>query len=343
MGRIKRIKFESITTNFKKPFHITNSISTQARNIRVFTELDSGVVGLGEASPSFRVNGEVFESLLSMESFVNELLANEDVKFYKKCFLKTSKLTGAPSIKAALEFSILDAFAKEIGVKPYTLFGGAEDLLETDKTVSIGSLEERVSEAKKIFNEGFRIIKIKVGENLKEDIDAFLAIAKETKGAKYIVDANMGYTPKEAVLFAKEIYKNGVEIDIFEQPVPYFDIEGLKFVRFNSHFPIAADESVKTQYDAINLIKKEAVDYFNIKLMKSGISSAFAIVEIAKSANIGLMIGAMAETSVGITQSVHFALGVGGFKFFDLDTIFLLDEKNFEGDFIVEKPMFKIH
>ncbi|MGB9833056.1 MAG: enolase C-terminal domain-like protein, partial [Caldisericum exile] len=119
-------------------------------------------------------------------------------------------------------------------------------------------------------------------------------------------------------------------------------IEGLKFVRFNSPYPVAADESIKTQIDALNLVKNEAVDFFNIKLMKSGISSALAIVEIAKSANIGLMIGAMAETSIGINQSVHFALGVGGFKFFDLDTIFLLNEERFEGNFIVEKPIFKI-
>ncbi|MGC9101307.1 MAG: L-Ala-D/L-Glu epimerase [Caldisericum sp.] len=342
MGKITKITLKLKKTDFKKPFHVTNSISTVANNIRVFTETDSGVTGIGEASPSFRVNGEVVDALISLENFLNELLVAEDTKSFRRCFLKTSKLIASPSIKAAVEFSIIDALAKELGTTPHTIFGGAENSLETDKTVSIEPIDERVSDAKEIFNEGFRIIKVKVGENIEEDIEAMLRIAKETKGAKYIVDANMGYTPKDAVRFVKEMYKNGVDIAIFEQPVIYFDIEGLKFVRFNSPYPVAADESIKTQMDALNLVKNEAVDFFNIKLMKSGISSALAIVEIAKSANIGLMIGAMAETSIGINQSVHFALGVGGFKFFDLDTIFLLNEERFEGNFIVEKPIFKI-
>ncbi|BAL80418.1 L-Ala-D/L-Glu epimerase [Caldisericum exile] len=342
MGKIKNISLKQITTKFKKPFHVTNSISTEAINIRVFTELESNVIGVGEASPSFRVNGEEINALLSMENFLNTLLNGEDVKSFRKCFLKTSKLLATPSLKAAVEFSIIDALAKELGTTPHIIFGGAETSLETDKTVSIEPLEERVSDTIEIFNEGFRIIKVKVGENLKEDIEAMLRISKETKGAKYIVDANMGYTPKEALTFEREMYRNGVDIAIFEQPVAYFDFDGLKYVRFHSHYPVAADESVKTPMDALRLIQNEAVDFFNIKLMKSGISSALSIVELAKTSNIGLMIGAMAETSIGITQSVHFALGVGGFKYFDLDTIFLLNEEKFEGNFIVEKPFYRI-
>ena len=125
-------------------------------------------------------------------------------------------------------------------------------------------------------------------------------IYKVTKGAKYIVDANMGYTPKQAVEFAKRIYRKGIDISVFEQPVLATDISGLKFVRFNSPFPVAADESAHTKYDVLRLIREEAVDYINIKLMKSGISDALAIVEMVKTANLHLMLGCMAESSIGV-------------------------------------------
>jgi len=342
MGKIANIKLEKTETPFKRPFHVTNSVQTVATNITCKITLDNGVVGLGEASPSFRVNGEVVNSLLAMEGFLNDFLKGLDVSRYRAIFEKTSKLLSAPSLRAGIEFAILDAYSKELGIKPYKLLGGSETKLETDKTVSIGSLEERLEEAKEIIDEGFRIMKVKVGEDLKEDIEAMTEIAKLKSGMRFIIDANMGYTPKEAVFFIKEMYRQGIDVAIFEQPVRFDDFEGLKYVRFHSDFPVAADESIKTPYDALRLIKEEAVDFFNIKIMKSGISHAITISEIAKAKNIGLMIGAMAETSTGITQSVHLALGLGGFKYFDLDTIFLLDEKEFKGDFIIEKPFYRV-
>nr|WP_240739510.1 enolase C-terminal domain-like protein [Marinitoga lauensis] len=164
---------------------------------------------------------------------------------------------------------------------------------------------------------------------------------KHTKGAKYIVDANMGYTPKQAIEFAKVLYSKGVNIDLFEQPVVATDFEGLKFVRFNSPFPVGADESAKTKYDVLRLIKLEAVDFINIKLMKSGISDALAIVEMVKAANLQLMIGCMGESSIGINQSVNFALGTGAFVFHDLDSAIMLKEEKFRGKYSVDLPYYK--
>jgi len=65
-------------------------------------------------------------------------------------------------------------------------------------------------EAELLFKSGFKSIKIKVGEELKKDIRVMEAIHEVSKGAKYIVDANTGYTPKEAITFAREIYANPV-------------------------------------------------------------------------------------------------------------------------------------
>jgi len=236
-------------------------------------------------------------------------------------------------MKAAIQFAVLDALSEEITIPVYQLLGGSETEIETDKTVSIGTFEEMVSDAKEIFKEGFKIIKVKVGENPKEDIEKIIAIAEATKGVSYIIDANTVYTPKEALQFIDSVYKNGVNVTLFEQPVAANDIDGLRLVRFHSHYSVAADESVHTKYDALRVIKEEAVDFINIKLMKTGISDALAIVEMSKTANIGLMIGSMGESSIGINQSVHFATGVGGFTFFDLDSYLMMKEDKFRGKF----------
>lgn len=340
MAKIKSVKFKLNRFEYVKPFHITNNISYETQNIEVILELENGVVGYGEASPSFRVNGEKISALMGFENAVQEMIVGMDVREYRKIFDITDSLKGVPSIKAAVQYAVLDAFSEEIGVPVYQILGGAKREIETDYTVSIGTIEERLEDVKKIISQGHRVIKIKVGENLEEDIQAILAIHEVSKGCKYIVDANTGYTPKQAVRFVTEVYRAGVDISVFEQPVAITDIDGLKYVRWNSPFPVAADESARTKYDVLRLIKEEAVDYINIKLMKSGISDALAIVEIAKAANIRLMLGCMAESSLGVNQSVHFALGTGAFDFHDLDSSLMLKEPNFRGKYKISLPFY---
>ncbi|KLO24728.1 MULTISPECIES: L-Ala-D/L-Glu epimerase [unclassified Marinitoga] len=342
MSKIKNVFFTLKKYEYNKPFHITGSISDSATNIEVIVELENGIKGFGEASPSFRVNGEKVESLLPLEEDIRELLIGLDVKNYRQIFDIMDKFFAFPSLKAAVQYAVLDAFSEEINTPVYQILGGAKTKIETDKTVGIDNIEEMVKEAKYIFESGFNVIKIKIGEDLKKDIEVIEEIYKNTKGAKYIVDANMGYTTKQAIEFAKVIYSKGIDISLFEQPVIASNYEGLKFVRFNSSFPVGADESAKTKYDVMRLIKLEAVDFINIKLMKSGISDAFAIVEMVKAANLQLMIGCMGESSVGINQSVNFALGTGAFVFHDLDSALMLKETNFRGKYIQHLPFYKV-
>jgi len=341
MGKIIDVTFTLKTYKYEKPFHITNSIAKEARNIEIKVTLDNGISGYGEASPSFRVNGERAEALMAMEQFIKEQIIGYDVRDYRRIFGVTDKLLASPSIKAGVQYAVMDALSEELGLEVYRILGGAKDTIETDKTVSIDTVENMVKEAVKIKNKGFNVIKIKVGEDLEKDIEAVFKIAEKTKGAKYIVDANMGYTPKEAIHFAKTIYSKGTDIAIFEQPVPSHNIDGLKFVRFHSPFPVAADESARTKYDVFRLIKNEAVDFINIKLMKSGLSDALAIVEMANTAGVKLMIGCMGESSLGINQSVHFALGTGAFLYHDLDSYLMLIEEEFRGKFKQEGPRIK--
>ncbi|MEJ5256934.1 MAG: L-Ala-D/L-Glu epimerase [Fervidobacterium sp.] len=342
MGKIKSVKFILNRFEYVKPFHITNNVSYDTQNIEVVVELDNGIKGYGEASPSFRVNGEKVSALMGFESVVNEMIVGMDVRNYRQIFDVTDKLFGAPSVKAAVQYAVLDAFSEEIGTPVYQILGGAKTKIETDYTVSIGTLEERVEDAKSVVERGHRVIKIKVGENLEEDIEAIKAIYEVSKGCKYIVDANTGYTPKQAVKFVTEIYRAGIDISVFEQPVGMHDIDGLKYVRWNSPFPVAADESARTKYDVMRLIKEEAVDYINIKLMKSGISDALAIVEMVRAANLRLMLGCMAESSLGVNQSVHFALGTGAFDFHDLDSPLMLKEPQFRGKYKVDVPYYYV-
>jgi len=191
-------------------------------------------------------------------------------------------------------------------------------------------------------SQGYRILKTKVGKNLIDDIDRILAIIDGAPDCRLILDANQGYTPVQAVRFLKELEKNNIWPELFEQPVKRQDMQGMRFVKDNSAVPVAADESVFTAADAIGVVRTGCADLINIKLMKSGIIEALDIAAIARSANIGLMIGCMLETRLGLGASVHFAAGLGGFDFVDLDPHLDPGKDPFAGGPEFEPPFYSL-
>ncbi|MEJ5229987.1 MAG: L-Ala-D/L-Glu epimerase [Pseudothermotoga sp.] len=336
--KIQSVCFKRVFYQYFEPFTISLGTHEEQENIEVSVRLEDGTEGWGEASALFVISGETPQMLEKMEETVKEMIVGKDVESYMNLFNITQNLRATPAIKAAVEFAIIDAFCKLHGIKPYQFFGGAKNKLETDKTVGIEDLQTTLAKVKRIYNEGFKKIKIKVGRDVKGDIERVVRSKEIAPDATFVVDANQGFTPKEAVYFIKALADESVDVDVFEQPVFRYDIDGLKFVRWNSPYPVAADESVFTKYDALRVIKEDAVDVINIKLMKSGLSDALAIVQIAQAANVKLMIGCMGESSLGIRQSIHFAAGTGAFTYHDLDAHLSLKEEQFRGDFKQDGP-----
>lgn len=84
-----------------------------------------------------------------------------------------------------------------------------------------------------------------------------------------------------------------------------------------------ADESLFDAADALRLVRDEAVDYFNIKLSKSGgIAEALRINAIAEAAGMACMIGCMSESRLALTANAHFAAARQNVRFCDLDGCF---------------------
>lgn len=117
-------------------------------------------------------------------------------------------------------------------------------------------------------------------------------------------------------------------VELVEQPVASYDIEGLAFVTNNVSTPIMSDESCFNSKDALRLIKARAVDFVNIKLMKcGGIHEALKINSICEAAGVECMIGCMVEeTNIGVTAAAHLAAATKNITRADLDATFGLNE-----------------
>jgi L-alanine-DL-glutamate epimerase-like enolase superfamily enzyme len=109
-------------------------------------------------------------------------------------------------------------------------------------------------------------------------------------------------------------------IQFCEQPVLASDTAGLKAVRSQSPITIMADEALFGPADAIKLIRAEACDTFNIKLMKAGgMLNSIRIAHIADAANMRCMVGCMLETRLGLTAAAHVVASQANIIYADLD------------------------
>jgi L-alanine-DL-glutamate epimerase-like enolase superfamily enzyme len=243
---------------------------------------------------------------------------------------------------SGLEIALFDAAAREQGIPLYKLFGGKLTGIRTDMTISIKSLERTEELARDIVRKGFGTIKMKVGLDMEGDVERVLAVSEIAPEADFILDANQGYGPEEAVACAKRLLERRVSFKLFEQPVEKGDLAGLKYVTERSGVPVAADESVVSPEDAREVIATSAAHVINIKVAKSGLLGALAIMDMAVEAGVGLMIGGMLESKIGISASVHLACGSGLFSFHDLDTIYLLKPYEVKGGFEYNGPVYSV-
>ncbi|GAB2559529.1 mandelate racemase/muconate lactonizing enzyme family protein [Spirosoma areae] len=321
--KITRINLYRYDIPLKAPIAISLGTIDHARNILVEMQTDDGITGWGEGSPFWMIVGETQASGLAAAEDMARLLLGCDPLDIAGCMSTLTRyLPGHPTTRSAFDMALYDIAAKRAGMPLYQFLGGAKRPLVTDETIYLNSPERMVDDALRIQAKGAEAIKVKLGTNLRDDIGRVEAIRKAIGEATPIrTDANQGWDVVTALAVLRAI--GNWNVQYCEQPIKRHDIAGLRQIRQHSPVPIMADESLFNATDAIRLVREEAVDYFNIKLSKSGgISEALNINAIAEAAGIPCMIGCMSESRLALTANAHFAAARQNVRFCDLDACF---------------------
>ena len=325
---IERIEVYQVTLRFFEPFRIAPGESAESRNVAVRIVTDYGVEGWGEASPSRRVTGETVETVVeALSRIAPRLVGACPLRIERNVETMDQVVEGNPAAKATIDIALHDVLGKTAGKPLFTLLGGYRAEVLTDFTLSIKTPKEMAADAVKAVEKGFKALKLKVGVNPSEDVERVRMVREAVgEGVEIRVDANEGWSPEQAVEVLNRVEK--FRIRFVEQPVPAHDVKGLARVRRESPIPVMADESVHSPYDALRLIREEAVDMMNIKLAKSGgILKARKISDVAEAAGVSCMIGCMSESEIGVAAGAHFAAGVGNVNYADLDCDLLHADK----------------
>ena len=247
------------------------------------------------------------------------------------------------SAQCAFETALVDALARRAGEPLWRFLAHGEaaeraarpDALETDMTVTTGTVAQAAVSTRAIRDRGIRLIKVKVGGKggAAHDLARLAAIHEGAPGAPLIIDGNAGVSRSDARDLVQGLWRLGITPAVLEQWLPKGDHAGARELAEFSGWPVAADESVTTAAEARAVVAERAAQVINIKLMKAGLAEALDIVGVAREAGIGLMIGGNVESILAMTTSACFAIGQGGFRYADLDTPLFLASNPFAGGY----------
>jgi len=322
------------------PFGISGGAQSMANNVLITVELSDGTRGYGEAAPLPPYNGETQAMALAALMDARAWLCGRNINEWR--MLAAEFLTrggaGCGSAQCALEMALLDAWTRQRGEAMWKFFGGASTTLETDMTVTTGTVVEAAEAARAIWARGIRLIKVKVGGagGPAGDLARVAAIHAAAPHAPLILDGNAGLSRAAASELVLGLKAAGITPALLEQWLAKDDLVGAAALIKESGWKVAADESACTADDARRLAAAGAAHVVNIKLMKSGILAAFELAQTARAAGLGLMIGGNVESILAMSVSACFAAGLGGFEFADLDTPLFMATNPFEGGFTLE-------
>ncbi|WP_434399925.1 dipeptide epimerase [Planococcus sp. 11815] len=330
MPVLASIETYRIAVPLKKPFKTALRTVEAAEAVIVHLTTQDGRSGFGEAPPTHVITGETLDSIERAVHLIGAGLIGMDVRRREQLFEKLHKtLVGNTSAKAAVDMALYDLIAQQAGMPLTQFLGGYRESIETDYTVSVNAPEEMAQDAADYEQQGFTVLKVKVGiDTPEQDLKRIQAIRERVGNTVTLrLDANQGWDPKSAVRIINQMEGAGFNIELIEQPVPAHDIEGMKFVTDNTLTPIMADESVFSPVDAKRVLELRAADLINIKLMKAGgIHRAMKINALAESFGVPCMTGSMIETKLGLSAAAHFAASQPNVTRFDFDAPLMLKE-----------------
>lgn len=337
--QIKSVRAFSQNLRLTKPYTIAYQTISTVENVFLEVELTNGIVGLGAANPDPDVVGESPEQTLkNLQSELVTGLVGQDIRLFNQWLDAVHPhFAGLPGTLAALDMALHDAFGQWLGVSVVQFYGQKIKALPTSVTIGIMNVADTLAEAREFVKQGFRVLKVKTGLNVREDSERVLKLREEFGSQLTIrVDANQGYSLADLQWFIAQTQH--AQVELIEQPLPVGFENDLRQLPDAIQGMLAADESLKDAQTALQLAQAPLpFGIFNIKLMKcGGIRPALELATIARAAGIQLFWGCNDESRVSIAAALHAAFACPHTRYLDLDGSFDLAEDLVAGGFTLQ-------
>jgi L-alanine-DL-glutamate epimerase-like enolase superfamily enzyme len=282
------------TLRLAETFVISREASDTSEVVHVELRHD-GRSGFGEAAPTPHF-GESAESALA---WLEEVEPGDDPWALDELWERLPPREQAA--RAALDAALHDLQGKLAGVPVWRLLGLRRAGPPTSWTIWLGDPDDMARRAERVAGR-FRRLKLKLGGRDGLDVERVRAV-RSVADVPLQVDVNEYWSLDEAIEALAELARLGVEY--CEQPLPAGDPGGVELKR-RSALPIYVDEDCHTLADVAACA--QIAHGITIKLAKAGgIREAIRMTHAARALGLGVMLGCMLESGLGIAAGAHIA------------------------------------
>ena len=273
-----------------------------------------GATGISSIDPSSRAvsPNTAPELAAAIRERVGPALIGEDPSNINRISERACKLTpGQPGAAAGMELACIELTCRRMGIALHEYVGGAVlDRVLFNGWVGELPPDEAAAEAKRWQGAGFKSLKIKVGNEVAKDSDRVTAV-RDAVGAdmKLRMDANQQCNVHQALALCHAV--KSCDMQLFEQPTPKDDLEGLARVRREGGIPIMADEAISDHQSLIRVIKADCADFVKFGITQAGgLMPSARMLATAEAAGLQVVLGhgfgldpsTMAEIMLGATS-----------------------------------------
>ena len=288
------VRSEIVRLELAETFVISRESQDWADVVHV-TLRHEGVEGRGEAAPIERY-GETAASALEFVERHGHLVGDDPFAL-EEIAARLGALEGEQAAKSALDAALHDLQGKLLGAPVNRLLGLPRTGPPTSWTVWLGDPDDMARRASAAAPR-FRRLKLKLGGGDGLDVERVRAVRGVTD-LPLMVDVNEWWTVDEALDACGELASLGVQY--VEQPLREGDPGGAE-LRRRSPVPVFVDEDCHTLADVAAC--REVAHGINIKLAKSGgIREAVRMTHAARALGLGVMLGCMIESGLGIAAA----------------------------------------
>jgi len=319
---------EAIPLSFRLPEGKTVRLGVGATTKRdaiiVKVVSDDGVIGYGEAHPG-RSPGAIVSLI---HNTLAPMLTGLSVHDTNSVWTRVNRMqlsshglgAGAALALSGIDMALWDLRAKSLGIPLYSLLGGSrKPIAAYAGGISMGfqAPDALADEAQSYVDRGYRAVKLRLGDNPKDDIARVQRVRTQLGDQiTILVDANTSYSVSDvrAVLPSLEDCK----VAWLEEPFGCNDFGAYRqAAQLTKGVALAAGENHYTRFEFARLIEERAVSILQPDLSKSGgISEGLKIAAMASAWGLPVHPHSSA-TGINHLASIHFLASIDNGGYFE--------------------------
>lgn len=281
-----------------------------AEHVLVRVHLDDGCVGEAEAPPRPSIYGETVASIKGIVAHLSPALVGLDAHDAEAVERALASVANNHTARGALDMAVRGARERSRGSSLFRSLAGPNRRLRVSYILGIAGPHEMLEEARRVVSAGVRVLKVKVGRDHTRDLEVVRALRRELGSAVDLyADSNETLSREGAVAALEAMRDSGVLW--VEEPLPVRRLRERAALRAAGILPLIADDSCLDEADLERELDQGTFDILNVKPARTGFTASLRMIERARAAGKGVMIGSQAGSALGAYHAALVASQAG--------------------------------